>query len=42
MPFDYIETTIPAGMSLREYRRSLPRRVSRWQRLKGLAGAARS
>ena len=41
VPFDYIETTIPADMTLREYRRALPRSASRWRRLKELAGAAR-
>ena len=40
VPFDYITTTVPEGMTLRDYRRSLPRRVSRWQRLKQLAGGA--
>jgi hypothetical protein len=41
VPLDYIESTIPADMTLREYRRSLPRSASRWRRLKQLAGAAR-
>ena len=40
VPLSYIETTIPAGMTLREYRGTLPRNVSRWRRLKALAGAA--
>ncbi len=37
-PIDYIETTVPAGITLADYRRSLPRRARRWQRLKELAG----
>ena len=32
-PFAYIETTIPPGMTIAEYRRSRPRRDSRWDRL---------
>jgi hypothetical protein len=36
----YIETSIPAGLTIAEYRRSRPRRPSRWQRLKQLAGGA--
>jgi hypothetical protein len=34
----YVETDIPAGITLNEYRRNRPRRVSRWQRLRDLAG----
>ena len=41
IPLSYIEATVPAGMTLREYRRGLPRAAGRWQRLKELAGAAR-
>jgi hypothetical protein len=36
----YIETTIPPGMTIAEYRRSRPPRRSRWQWLKSLAGGA--
>ena len=35
--FRYIETTIPAGVTMSEYRRARPRRPTRWQRLKQLA-----
>ena len=40
IPLAYIETTIPAGQTVSEYRRSRPRRPSRWGRLKDLAGNA--
>jgi hypothetical protein len=33
VPLLYIETTIPSGMTIDEYRRSRPRRRSRWQTL---------
>lgn len=33
IPFEYIETTIPAGMTMAEYRRSRPSRASWWTRL---------
>jgi hypothetical protein len=36
-PLVYMETTIPAGMTIGDYRRSRPR-PTRWQRLKQLAG----
>jgi hypothetical protein len=38
----YIETSIPAGVTIAEYRRSRPRRASRWERLKQLAGGAQA
>lgn len=38
IPLAYIESTIPAGQTVSEYRRSRPRRPSRWERLKRLAG----
>jgi hypothetical protein len=38
----YIETSIPAGVTIDEYRRSRPRRPSRWQWLKKLAGGAQA
>lgn len=37
----YIETSIPAGITIDQYRRSR-RRVSRWERLKRLAGGAQA
>ncbi len=40
IPLAYIETTIPVGQTVGEYRRSRPRRPSRWERLKSLAGNA--
>jgi hypothetical protein len=39
IPLVYMETTIPPGLTLGEYARSRPRRPSRWQRLKELAGS---
>lgn len=36
----YMECSLPSGMTISEYRRSRPRRPSRWARLKLLAGAA--
>jgi hypothetical protein len=39
IPLVYMETTIPENMTIGEYARSRPR-VTRWQRLKRLAGAA--
>ena len=36
----YIETSIRAGLTVDQYRRSRPRRPSRWERLKSLAGGA--
>ena len=35
----YVETSVPAGLTLDEYRRARPRRLTRWGRLKRLAGA---
>ena len=32
-PFMYIETSIPAGVTIDEFRRSRPPRPTRWQRL---------
>ena len=40
IPFDYVETTIPAGQTVGDYRRTRPPRPSRWERLKRLAGHA--
>lgn len=40
IPLDYIETTVAAGLTIGEYRRSRPRRPRRWERFKELAGAA--
>jgi hypothetical protein len=37
----YIETSIPAGITIDQYRRSR-RRASRWERLKQLAGGAQA
>ena len=34
IPFEYIETTIPAGMTMAEYRRSRPPRVPWWRRFR--------
>jgi hypothetical protein len=36
----YIETSIRPGLTIDQYRRSRPRRPSRWERLKSLAGGA--
>jgi hypothetical protein len=36
----YIETSIRPGLTIDEYRRSRPRRPSRWERIKQLAGGA--
>jgi hypothetical protein len=38
----YIETSIRPGLTLAEYRRSRPRRRSRWERLKLLGGGAQA
>jgi hypothetical protein len=35
----YLETSIPPGLTMNEYRSRRPRRPSRWARLKRLAGA---
>jgi hypothetical protein len=34
----YVESSLPPGLTLNEYRRARPRRASRWERLKRLAG----
>jgi hypothetical protein len=34
---EYVETSIPAGVTISEYRLGRPRRPSRWERLKHLA-----
>jgi vacuolar-type H+-ATPase catalytic subunit A/Vma1 len=33
MPLAYIETTIPAGMTIADYRRGRPQRASWWRRI---------
>ena len=38
----YIETSIRPGLMIDDYRRSRPRRPSRWQRLKQLGGGAQA
>jgi hypothetical protein len=38
----YIETSIRPGLTIDEYRRGRPRRPSRWERLKQLAGGAQA
>jgi hypothetical protein len=35
----YVESSLPPGLTLDEYRRGRPRRVTRWGRLKRLAGS---
>jgi hypothetical protein len=35
-----VESSLPAGITIGEYRRSRPRRPTRWERLKQLAGGA--
>jgi hypothetical protein len=37
---DYVETSIRPGLTIDQYRRSRPRKPSRWQRMKELAGGA--
>jgi len=38
IPLTYVETSIPAGVTIAEYRRRRPRRSpSRWRRLLALA-----
>jgi hypothetical protein len=34
----YVESSLPSGLTLSEYRRGRPRRSTRWGRLKRLAG----
>ena len=36
----YVESDILPGLTIDQYRRSRPRRPSRWERLKSLAGGA--
>lgn len=36
----YIETSLPAGCTIADYRRSRPPRPTAWKRLKELAGGA--
>jgi hypothetical protein len=36
----YLESDIMPGLTIDEYRRSRPRRPSRWERLKSLGGGA--
>jgi hypothetical protein len=36
----YLESSLPAGMTISEYKRSRPRRPTGWERLKVLAGWA--
>ena len=36
----YIETSVPAGWTIADYRRSRPPRPTTWRRLKELAGGA--
>jgi len=40
--FRYVQCDIPAGVTVAQYRRSRPRRQSRWERLKSLAGGVAS
>jgi hypothetical protein len=39
---DYVEASIRPGLTIDQYRRSRPRRPSRWERLKNLAGGAQA
>jgi hypothetical protein len=34
----YVESSLPPGVTMDEYRRGRPRRLTRWGRLKRLAG----
>jgi hypothetical protein len=34
----YVESSLPPGLTIDEYRRGRPRRATRWGRLKRLAG----
>jgi hypothetical protein len=34
----YVESSLPPGLTLDEYRRRRPRRPTGWRRLRGLAG----
>jgi hypothetical protein len=35
----YLESSLPPGLTIDEYRRGRPRRATRWGRLKRLAGS---
>jgi hypothetical protein len=35
-PFIYIECSIPAGVTIDQFRRARPRPLTRWQRLLGV------
>jgi hypothetical protein len=35
----YVQSSLPPGVTLDEYRRGRPRRLTRWGRLKRLAGS---
>jgi hypothetical protein len=37
-PVSYLETSIRPGLTIDQYRRTRPRKPSRWERLKDLAG----
>ena len=36
----YIECSLPAGLTIQEYRRQRPKRASLWQRIKSLGAGA--
>jgi hypothetical protein len=38
----YVESSIRPGLTIGEYRRSRPRRPSRWERFKQLGGGAQA
>ncbi len=38
----YVEASLRPGLTIGEYRRSRPRRLTRWERLKLLAGGAQA
>jgi hypothetical protein len=38
----YVESSIRPGLTIGEYRRSRPRRPSRWERLRQLGGGAQA
>jgi hypothetical protein len=42
VPLVYVETTIPCGMTIDEYRRLRPHRSGRWQRLRRRVRGARA
>jgi hypothetical protein len=41
-PVSYLEASIRPGLTIDEYRRSRPRKASRWERLKHLGGGAQA